>query len=290
MSQKLTKRLAYSPALAGLLGFLTGCQSLPGVDSRPVPQQHQAKHSSLISSSANGSPAKISPAQEADVQIAFAKVAEKQGDLEGAMSAYSQAIQKDKKRADACIRLAVLNDRLGQFGQSEPLYKQALHQRPADPEIFCDMGYSYYLQRRSAEAERCLNQALVIQADHPRAHNNLALLKAREGNLDAALTEFRKAGGTDCQAQCNLAFALALDGKLSQARQHYSLALAAEPGSALARQRLSQLETVASRLPQNSNSRTEDRQVVTTQMIQPSTQSTPATAPATKAKPGIYAR
>ena len=232
---------------AGLIGLLTGCQSMPGADSRLAAQRRQQAPTGLTSTSTDR-PAAITAAQEADVQIAFARAAEQQGDLQAAMAGYTKALQRDKKRADACTRLAILHDRLGEFRESDPLYKRALELHPADPDIFCDMGYSYYLQRRWAEAEQCLKQALAIQSDHPRAHNNLALLRVRDGHQDDALAEFRKGGNSPSQAHCNLAFALSLQGKLTEARHEYQLALAAEPGSKIAQEQLRKLEVVATRM------------------------------------------
>ena len=105
-----------------------------------------------------------------------------------------EALKNDPHRADANQRLAVVHDRLGRFQESAGYYAKALAAAPGDAEIFCDKGYSLYLQRRWAEADMCLRQAIALKPRLARAHNNLGLLLARDGKVDEALAEFRAAG------------------------------------------------------------------------------------------------
>src|SRR5699024_691606 len=128
-----------------------------------------------------------------------------------AMAAYQDALKRDSHRADAYLRLAVLNDRQGKFSESAVLYQQALAASPGDPNIFNDKGYSLYLQRRWVEAEMSLRQAVVLQPDHARAHNNLGLVLAHTGRPDLAVAEFRQGGCSEADAQINLAYALTLE-------------------------------------------------------------------------------
>src|SRR5262249_51155381 len=78
------------------------------------------------------------PAQEADVRVALGRTAEARGDFQQAMAAYRAALDRDRRRADACLRLAILHDRQGQFAESADLYGRALALAPGDPDIFCD--------------------------------------------------------------------------------------------------------------------------------------------------------
>src|SRR4051812_10367624 len=65
-------------------------------------------------------------AQEADVQIALGRAAEQRGEFGEAMAAYRAALERDRRRADACVRLAVIHDRQGEFGESAGWYRRAL--------------------------------------------------------------------------------------------------------------------------------------------------------------------
>lgn len=232
------KRRGYAWHRLGILVIagLVGCQQIPlnwrsrsgpdsGLDKLPM--------------------GRISSAQEADMQIAMGRTAEREGDLKRAMTAYSAALSRDKTRADAAIRMAILHDQQGQFRESETLYQKALALRPGDPNIYCDMGYSCYLQQRWPDAERNLKQALAIEPNHRRARNNLGLVYAHTNREADAMVAFTKAGASPAKVQCNLAFALIQDGKLEKARTHYLAAAAIEPASTTLQGRIRQLDVLA---------------------------------------------
>lgn len=184
---------------------------------------------------------RINDRQTADVQVALGRTYEKRGQADQALAAYAEAVKHDPKRTDAYARLAILNDRQGKFKESAELYRKALQTSPGNPDIFCDMGYSMYLQRRWAEAEMNLQQALVLKPDHARAHNNLGLVLAQTDRPEDALSHFRKAG-TEAEAHLNLAFALTLDRHWEEARAQYELALSANPSLEQAKNGLRELD------------------------------------------------
>jgi Tfp pilus assembly protein PilF len=180
--------------------------------------------------------------QAADVQVALGKSFEKRGDLDRARTAYEEAIKRDPNRADAYARLAVIDDRLGRFKESGQNFRKSLQLNPADPDVYCDLGYSLYLQRRWAESETALHQALAVKQDHQRAHNNLGLLLARTERSAQALDQFQAAGSDPAGAHVNLAIAMMVDARWDQARQEYQNALAADPGCMAARNGLQDLD------------------------------------------------
>ncbi|MGO9913871.1 MAG: tetratricopeptide repeat protein [Isosphaeraceae bacterium] len=221
--------------VVGALIGLTGCQHVPSRPGVPAPL-------GLGNEPKGGGT--ITPAQEADVQISMGRQAEQQGDFDQAMAAYRAALDRDRRRADAYARMAVLHDKQGKFRESADLYRKALAMRPGDPDIFCDMGYSFYLQRRWAEAEMNLRQSIAINPEHRRAHNNLALLLVRDNRLGDALAEFGRAGNSPVQAHMNLAFALTIVERWESARAEYQRALALDPSSQLAKARLDELNNL----------------------------------------------
>jgi len=186
----------------------------------------------------SGRAGKVTRRQAADVEVALGRSLEEAGDREGAESAYRDALRKDPKRADAEGRLAVLADERGDRKAAAEHFDRALKLAPRDPEILCDRGYSLYLERRWAEAEACLRKALKESPRHARGHNNLGLVLARRGDRDAALAEFARAGCDRADAQANLALVLAMEGRLEDARELYTAAAAAKPGSESAREGL----------------------------------------------------
>jgi Flp pilus assembly protein TadD len=184
----------------------------------------------------------FTPSQQADLQISLAKVAERQGNLEGAEAGYRAALKRDKSRADAHLYLANLCTLNGDYRQAEDRYRKALEANPGNADVFCDMGYSLYLQRKWDGAERNLKQALAIQPAHRRAHNNLALVLAHAGRSEEALAEFRKAGNSPTDSHLNLAFSHSLERRWQAAREECRLALATNPSSEIAKSRLRELD------------------------------------------------
>lgn len=216
-------------ALAAATAGLTGCHEV------------RRAHPTAAFLDGGNDPVKVTAKQAADVQIALGRSMEQQDDFEGAIGAYKIAIQKDPRRADAYNRLAILHDRQGKFQQSAEYYQKALDLKPGDAELFADKGYSLYLQRRWAEAEMNLKQAVVLKPNLARAHNNLGLVLANNRRVEEALAEFKKSGLSDADAHVNVAFALALDNQTEEAREHYETALALNPSSESARLGLNDL-------------------------------------------------
>lgn len=162
--------------------------------------------------------------QAAEIQVAFGRSLESEGNFEKAMIAYREAVRQSPKRPEAHVRLAILLDRLGRFAEASEHYESALKADPGNPEIYCDRGYSLCLQGREKEAETALRQAIALKPNLARAHNNLGVLLGRAGRTDEALAEFRKAGSPEADAHLNLAFALGQTRRWSEAQAHVAIA------------------------------------------------------------------
>jgi Tfp pilus assembly protein PilF len=187
--------------------------------------------------------------QVADIQVALGRTLEQQGDLEQAQVAYLEALKQDPNRGDASARLAVLYDRQGKVSESGEYYRRATASQGENPALYCNRGYSLYLQRRWTEAEASLRQAIALAPGNQRAHNNLGLVLAHTGKATEALDEFRKAGCTDAECHVNLALALAVEGDWAGAHASYEQAASLDPGSAAARKGLQQIEELMARAP-----------------------------------------
>jgi Flp pilus assembly protein TadD len=170
--------------------------------------------------------------RKADLQITLARTAEQRGEADNAVRGYHEALENDDSRAEAYHRLAVLHDRKGDFQKAESLYLEALTRAPNNPEIHCDLGYSYYVRQRWHDGERSLRAALDLAPNLARAHNNLGMLLARTGRVDEALYEFSRAGLSESRARVNLALVLTLDGHLEAAREELQLASLADAEAA----------------------------------------------------------
>lgn len=213
-------------AVLGLL--LGGCHD---VDFRS--REHPS--STLLDS---GPQPKVTKRQAADVHVALGRSRERQGLPEEARASYLEALKRDPKRADAEARLAILDDQKGDQAGADEHFARALKLAPKDAEILCDRGYGLYLRHRWADAEVMLKSALAAEPSLARAHANLALVLARQGDDPGALAEFARAGVDPSDARSNLALVMATEGRLEDSRREYTLALASKPGSARAKEGL----------------------------------------------------
>ena len=226
--------------LAGVVVFLAGCQSAGFSRVRQETPDHHDRP--------------LNERQVADVQLSLARSLELRGEIEPALNAYRQAVEKDPRRATGYWRMAILQDRQGKVEESDSLYRQALTRDSKNPDLLCDYGYSLYLQRRWAEAEERLRQAIEINPKHSRAHNHLGLVLAQAECTSEALAEFRKAGCNAADARSNLAFVMTLNHRWDDAREQYELALDANPDSAAAQSGLENLEAVVAKASPSAGS------------------------------------
>jgi Flp pilus assembly protein TadD len=169
--------------------------------------------------------------QKAELQMTLARSLEREDKLEQAIVIYNDLLKKDDDRIEAYQRSAIVNDQLGNFEESDKLYRAALKREPKNAELHCDRGYSLYLQDRDAEAEKTLRQALTLNPRLARAHNNLALVLAHNGKDEQALAEFSQGGCHEADARVNLAFCLMARKEWIKARQQLELASTADPNA-----------------------------------------------------------
>jgi tetratricopeptide (TPR) repeat protein len=189
--------------------------------------------------------------QAFQVHIDFGRVFETQGNFDGAVFEYQEAITVVETRrrgslgpADRALahrRMAGALDRLGRFAQAEAHYQKALALSPKDPKIWNDVGYSYYLQGRWPDAERALRTAAELAPDDERIRINLGLTLAAAGKTTEALPLLSQSTG-DATGHANLGYLLAATGQIDLARQQYEIALAQRPDMVLARRALARLD------------------------------------------------
>jgi uncharacterized protein HemY len=127
-----------------------------------------------------------------DLLLAEGQQAIADGRLAEARQAYEQILRADPDHASAHHELAMVGDLSSDWQDAEYHYKEALRIRPRDANLLCDVGYSYLLQDRYAEASRYLDKAVELQPDHEIAHMNLALLDLKQGRRAAAEDRVRR--------------------------------------------------------------------------------------------------
>lgn len=125
-------------------------------------------------------------AEQLERLLSQGRLALQENRIDEATKAYSDVLKSLPDNATAHHGLAMAADLTENWDDAEYHYRQALRIRPRDPDLLCDIGYSYLLQNRYSEAESYLNHALEVSPQHESALLNLAMLDLRQGKRASA--------------------------------------------------------------------------------------------------------
>ena len=247
-------------SFAGWAALSSGClvtpRQAPNAGPTSPPQIPEGANAEVAAELQQAGPrtdfrAEATDRQAFQVHIDFGRVFESQGNFDGAVLEYQEALTvvETKRRgslgpADAALahrRMGGALDRLGRFALAEGHYQKSLKLSPRDPKVWNDVGYSYYLQGRWPDAERALKTAAKLAPDDERVRINLGLTLAAAGKTSEALPLLSRATG-DATGHANLGYLLAATGQFDLARQQYEIALAQRPDMDLARRALAKLD------------------------------------------------
>lgn len=116
-------------------------------------------------------------------------------------------------------QLALAHDRLGNWGEAERYYRDAIERNSDDPRIYVDYGVGLAEQNNLAEAQRMLTLALEIDPDNVQANLNLGtVIMLSGGSVNDAIRFFETAVRAEPQnalARDSLRRALLLQQQLS---------------------------------------------------------------------------
>jgi len=115
--------------------------------------------------------------------------------LDQAEAYYRRVLELQPDNSVANHRLAVIADKKHDYARAEHYYLTALQREPRNPDLLSDVGYSYLLQGRREDSERCLMAATRLDPSHAKALHNLSLLYAANGDYDRAFDALRRALG-----------------------------------------------------------------------------------------------
>jgi len=91
----------------------------------------------------------------------------------------------------------------GYFEQAQTFFQRALKDDPQSAEALYGLGSAYLQLQKPTEARPCFERVLQLHTTYPgtlpNAWNNLGILSAREGKLDAAIQQFKRALQIDPQ-------------------------------------------------------------------------------------------
>jgi tetratricopeptide (TPR) repeat protein len=124
--------------------------------------------------------------------------------------------------AEAWMIVASCDEALGDLDAAEREYREALKLRPKQPAAQNNLAYVLLLKGGPLEeAQQLSNSAIAAAPNVASFHDTLARIEAKRGNLDAAVTNFRKALSLDpgsIEAMIGLADALSQNNRPDEAR------------------------------------------------------------------------
>lgn len=164
-----------------------------------------------------------------------------QGDTDGAIAHYRQAVELRPSYAEAHYNLGRLLAQKGQLDEAMVHYEKALEIDPSDAETHNNLGATLFAYGRVDEAIVHYRKALAIQPDYADASCNLASALLSNGDLNGAI-DYYSACLTilpnQAESQYNLASALFRTGRMDEAITHYQKVIELRPENADARANL----------------------------------------------------
>jgi len=129
-----------------------------------------------------------------DYRLALANMYVRDQRYDSAIDLLQNLLKADPKSADLLLRLAETERRKGDINTAIETFRRASQAAPADTRPLLQLGLLLDGTGRREQAKPIYEQILKIQPDHPIALNNLAFIKAEEGqDLDEALTMAQRA-------------------------------------------------------------------------------------------------
>jgi tetratricopeptide (TPR) repeat protein len=129
-----------------------------------------------------------------EYKIALANLNVRAEHYDEAIKLYNSVLAKEPRAADVLFRLAETYRRKGDLNQAIEAFRKSSQANPNDPGPLLQLGLLMDGTGRRDQSKPIYEQVLRIQPDHPVALNNLAFIKAEEGNdLDTALSMAQRA-------------------------------------------------------------------------------------------------
>ena len=141
----------------------------------------------------------------------------------------------------SCIVWEIVADAQRRHAEAEQLFLLALEHEPRNAALLADLGYCYFLQGQLTKAESALRKAVDARTVQPAVLEQSGLVVGHLGRHEEALECFRN-GGSEADAQYNLAFVLAAQERPAEAKRCFQAALANDPTHRRAREALTSFE------------------------------------------------
>jgi Tfp pilus assembly protein PilF len=155
--------------------------------------------------------------------LGFARMAQSLGQVHDAIPVMER-FAKDRSSANAWNQLGLLHEAGADLASAEKAFRQALTLNPESDRFHNNLGYNLLLQKKTEPAADEFRRALELNAVSAVTRNNLGVALARMGDLQGALKEF-ESSADPATAHNNLAVVLLEEGRYEQSRDELVKAL-----------------------------------------------------------------
>jgi len=127
--------------------------------------------------------------QRKDLKVMYGDLLARAERYDQAIQIYQSFLQADPKSPNLLLKMAEAQRRNGDLNAAMDTFRRAAQSNPSDPRPLLQLGLLMDGTGRRDQAKPYYEQILKIQPDQPVALNNLAYIKAEEGqDLDEALS------------------------------------------------------------------------------------------------------
>lgn len=179
----------YSWSLLTILGSLStaGCAEHDWFGKKSEPQQTAAKTETPDTANVKDAPA---PRIASSTHLAAGKMLEGQGDLKGAIAQYERALASNPKDVTPYNRLGVVYHQLGQYAESERMFKRGIQLNPQSPMLRNNYGFTLLQRQLYPAAAEQFRAALEANSEYRRARMNLGITLAKMKRFPDSVAQF----------------------------------------------------------------------------------------------------
>ena len=165
---------------------------------------------------------------DADFYVAFARIQERAGNVDGARQKYEDALRKYPGHLGALSGLARLLDQTGDHREATRRYEELVRRHPQEAGAYNDLGLCYAKQGRLDDSLRALGTAVQLDPTKKLYRNNIATVLVEMNRQDEALRHLAVVN-PPAVAHYNLGYLLNQKGDTTAAIVEFERALSIDP-------------------------------------------------------------
>jgi protein O-mannosyl-transferase len=127
-----------------------------------------------------------------DAEANYATVLAEDGQFGPALGTFLDVIHHYPNYWTPTYNLALTYYKLGNLPEAEAYFRQAIHINPHNPDQYFYLGMTRFKAGQSIDATACLRQAIAIRPTGYAYHFALGMILQTQGDLPAALREFKE--------------------------------------------------------------------------------------------------